>query len=47
MPVQDVGNAQAVDNYGDKGKELDAMREQKREDLAQEKAPEPTGPDKE
>lgn len=41
MPVQDMNQAPAVDNYDDKGKELDAVRKQKRQDAQQEKTPQP------
>jgi len=37
MQVKDMDTAQAVDSYGDQGKALEAMREQKREDAQQEK----------
>jgi hypothetical protein len=37
MPVKDMNSPQAVDNYADRGKEMDAVREQKREDAQQEK----------
>ena len=37
MPVKDMSTPQAVDNYADRGKEMDAVREQKREDAQQEK----------
>ena len=35
-PVQDMDAAQAVDNYPDGGKALEAMREQKRQDALME-----------
>jgi len=37
LQVKDVNSPQAVDNYADRGKEMEAMREQKREDAQQEK----------
>ena len=37
MQVKEMDTPQAVDSYGDKGKALEAMREQKREDAQQEK----------
>lgn len=41
--VKDMDAAvQPVDNYGDGGRQLDAMREQKRQDAVQEKTPQPT-----
>jgi hypothetical protein len=45
IPVQNMDAPQAVDNYTDRGKDLDAMRDQKRQDALlekQEKTPEPT-----
>ena len=40
MPVKDMNAPQAVDNYPDGGAALDKMREQKRQDISQEKPPE-------
>jgi hypothetical protein len=40
--VKDMDAAKAVDNYGDGGKALETMREQKRQDAIQDKTPEPT-----
>ena len=37
MQVTDMSAPQTVDNYADRGKEMEAMREQKREDAQQEK----------
>jgi hypothetical protein len=46
MPVQDMNPAPAVDNYPDRGKELEAMREQKRQEAVQEKTQPSPEPDK-
>jgi hypothetical protein len=44
IAIKDMGESKAVDNYGDRGKELAAMREQKRLEELRAKTPEPTRP---
>lgn len=45
-PVQEMNAEQAVDNYRDQGKELEAMQEQKRQDAVQEKSDPSVQPDR-
>ena len=44
LEAKDMGPREAVDNYEDRGKALDAMREEKRQDALDEKK-EPQAPD--